>query len=54
MHEKLGFREAAHYRRIGYKLGKWHDVIWMQRDLVPDGTDFPNPPPAPGRPGAGA
>jgi L-amino acid N-acyltransferase YncA len=49
MHEKFGFREAARYRRIGYKLGAWHDVIWMQRDLVAEGTDFPVPPPEPGR-----
>ncbi|MBJ7354959.1 MAG: N-acetyltransferase [Thermoleophilaceae bacterium] len=53
LHERFGFREVARYARIGYKLGKWHDVIWMQRDFLPEGADFPVPPHEPGRPRAG-
>lgn len=33
LHRALGFEPAATYRRIGWKLGAWHDVAWMQRDL---------------------
>jgi phosphinothricin acetyltransferase len=30
LHEKLGFREAAHLREIGYKMGIWIDVKLLQ------------------------
>ncbi len=29
-HEKLGFRKVAHFREIGYKLGRWIDVGYWQ------------------------
>jgi len=29
-HEKFGFRHFATYEKIGYKLGKWHDVGWWR------------------------
>ncbi len=32
-HRSLGFREAGLYRRVEWKLDRWHDVAWMQRDL---------------------
>ncbi len=25
-HEKLGFEKVAHFREVGYKLGRWVDV----------------------------
>lgn len=50
LHERFGFREVAHYNRIGFKGGAWHDVIWMQRDFIPSGREFPVPPPEPGPP----
>ncbi len=28
LHEKVGFRPIGVYHRVGYKLGKWHDVGW--------------------------
>jgi phosphinothricin acetyltransferase len=31
--ESLGFRRAALYERVGYKLGRWHDVGWWQLRL---------------------
>jgi len=34
LHEAFGFRPAGLYRRVGWKLGAWHDVAWWQRDLV--------------------
>jgi phosphinothricin acetyltransferase len=35
LHRALGFDEVGTYRRIGWKLGAWHDVVWMQRHLGP-------------------
>ena len=32
-HESLGFRPIGIYRKVGYKLGAWHDVGWWQRAL---------------------
>jgi L-amino acid N-acyltransferase YncA len=45
VHEALGFEPVGVYRRIGYKLGGWHDVGWWQRELLPVGAA------APARPG---
>lgn len=33
LHQKLGFTEFARFHNTGYKLGKWHDVTWMEKDL---------------------
>lgn len=33
-HEKLGFEKVAHFREIGYKLGRWIDVgYWEKMNL---------------------
>ena len=34
LHRALGFELVGTYRRIGWKHGQWHDVMWMQRSLV--------------------
>ena len=34
LHHAFGFRRAGHYRRVGWKLGAWHDVQWWQLDLL--------------------
>jgi L-amino acid N-acyltransferase YncA len=34
LHEKVGFRPVGVYRRVGFKLGRWHDVGWWALDLV--------------------
>jgi phosphinothricin acetyltransferase len=34
LHEALGFEPVGTYRRIGYKLGAWHDVHWTQKTLA--------------------
>jgi L-amino acid N-acyltransferase YncA len=36
LHRALGFAPVGTYRRVGWKLGRWHDVAWYQRDLVAD------------------
>ena len=32
-HKKFGFSYLTIYKKIGYKLGQWHDVGWMQYDI---------------------
>jgi phosphinothricin acetyltransferase len=44
LHRAMGFTPIGVYRRIGWKLGNWHDVAWVQRPLGPDDG---GPPPAP-------
>lgn len=34
-HEAIGFTRIGIFRGIGYKLGAWHDVIWLERALRP-------------------
>ena len=38
LHRALGFEPVGTYRRIGWKLGAWQDVAWVQRDLGPTGA----------------
>jgi len=33
LHEALGFARVGVYHAIGYKLGAWHDVMWLERAL---------------------
>jgi L-amino acid N-acyltransferase YncA len=41
LHQAMGFLPVGTYRRIGWKAGSWHDVMWWQLDLRPDD---PGPP----------
>ena len=34
LHRALGFEDVGTYRRVGWKLGRWHDVLWCQRPLA--------------------
>lgn len=36
LHRAMGFREAGRLERIGFKHGRWLDVLWLQADLGPD------------------
>lgn len=33
LHEQLGFVQVATYHEVGYKLGRFWDVCWYERDL---------------------
>lgn len=33
LHRRFGFEELGVFPRTGYKLGQWHDVVWMARRL---------------------
>lgn len=46
LHHKLGFTPLGRYARTGYKLGRWHDVVWFEKSLTP----APPSPPLPLRP----
>ena len=35
LHHALGFVPVGTWRRVGWKLGAWHDVAWSQFDLDP-------------------
>jgi L-amino acid N-acyltransferase YncA len=37
LHRALGFEQSALNRHMGYKLGEWHDVAYLQRHLWKDG-----------------
>ena len=44
-HKALGYRKAVTYRKVGFKQGKWYDVIWLEKLLQPLGKpeQFPIP-----------
>jgi len=33
LHERLGFEKVAHFREVGWKFGRWLDLVFMQRML---------------------
>jgi phosphinothricin acetyltransferase len=45
VHEALGFKPAAVYPNVGYKLGQWRDVGWWELTLQPAIADPPEPTP---------
>lgn len=44
LHRAMGFEDVGTYRRIGWKFGRWHDVMWFQLDLAPGAPDPPAEP----------
>lgn len=40
-HEKHGYKQVAHFTKCGYKLGKWYDMIWMEK-MLGEHPDTPN------------
>jgi len=34
LHESFGFEPVGTYRRVGFKLGRWHDVLWLHLRLL--------------------
>lgn len=45
LHEAVGFRYLGTFHRAGFKLGRWHDTGWWERELavVPEGREPPLP-----------
>ena len=42
LHAALGFHEAGHLKAVGFKLGRWVDVVIMQRALGTGDDDDPD------------
>ncbi|HFI0618628.1 TPA: N-acetyltransferase family protein [Streptococcus suis] len=36
LHEKRGYQQVAHFKKVGFKFGTWHDIVWLQKSLVGD------------------
>ena len=54
LHRSLGFRQEGVLRGVGFKFGRWVDVVIMHRTLATDGRPLPdgaNAPPLPISPG---
>ena len=34
-HRALGFREAGRFPAAGHKLGRWLDVLWLEKTIAP-------------------
>lgn len=45
LHEALGYERIGTFRGAGYKLGAWHDVLWMRREIGPIGGEPVDPVP---------
>ncbi len=43
MHESVGFVVLGYYRNVGFKLGEWHDTVWMQH-VLSESIDNPRSP----------
>ncbi len=44
LHEAMGFQPIGVYPRVGYKLGRWHDVGWWELPLHPTDDSPPAEP----------
>ena len=38
LHEKLGFIEIGHFREVGWKFGRWLDLVFLQLSLSNEAT----------------
>ncbi|MFM0792988.1 N-acetyltransferase family protein [Streptococcus suis] len=34
LHEKRGYKQVAHFKKVGNKFETWHDIVWLQKSLV--------------------
>ena len=32
-HQKRGFEQIGHFKKVGFKFGLWRDIVWMQKRL---------------------
>ena len=44
LHASLGFEQKGVFPDMGYKFGRWVDLVWMQRPLNGGGTREPDAP----------
>lgn len=41
-HAARGYEKKAHFEQCGYKLGKWWDIVWMQK-VIASNEETPEP-----------
>lgn len=41
-HQACGYEKKAHFENCGYKLGRWWDIVWMQKVIAPN-EEAPEP-----------
>ena len=41
LHRAMGFQDVGTYTRIGFKHGRWHDVLWLKLDLADESAPGP-------------
>lgn len=41
-HRHLGYRQVGEFHNCGYKFGRWYDMIWMEKELIPP-PEVPSP-----------
>ena len=39
-HEKFGFSRIGVFTKTGYKFGKWHDTVWMEKGIARHGENM--------------
>jgi phosphinothricin acetyltransferase len=49
LHRAMGFETVGVYKRIGWKAGAWHDVMWLELALAPATHERPPEPLLPAR-----
>jgi phosphinothricin acetyltransferase len=42
LHRSLGFKQTGMSPALGFKFGRWVDVVWMQRPLDADAETYPS------------
>jgi L-amino acid N-acyltransferase YncA len=46
LHRAMGFEPVGVYHRVGYKMGAWHDVVWLEKILQAEQGEPAEPMPA--------
>ena len=42
LHRRLGFAPAGQFSQVGFKFGRWLDIVLMQRNLGPGAATLPH------------
>ena len=42
-HETMGYKTVAVLPQCGWKHGEWHDLVWMEKRVGPNGAPGPKP-----------
>ena len=45
LHTALGMQQVGIYKEVGFKFGKWHDVMWMGMTISPPAIPTTQPTP---------